>query len=84
MNTVETTVTIHNELSTSTCTPTGGGASTCTYQYTPRTSTTTSTTTGILATSTVNYQTVSMVTDLTTIAIILMLAVAMLTKKLVE
>jgi len=50
----ETTITKtqYNELATSTCTPTGGGSSVCTYQYAQKISTTTSTSTEILGNST--------------------------------
>jgi len=79
-------ITQYDLMSTSTCTPTGGGASQFVYQYRKEISTTTTSanlTPFVLATSTVNQEIVSMTQSILFIGIIFAVLVAFIVKKLV-
>jgi len=72
-------LTQYDLMSTSTCTPLGGGASRCVYEYRKEVSTTTQD----ISTSTVNYETVSIIQSLVVIGIAFGAVVAYIVKKLV-
>jgi len=72
-------LTYYDLMSTSTCTPQGGGTTQCVYQYRKEVSTTTMP----LATSTVNYETVSVIESFIVIGFMFGVAVAYITKKLI-
>lgn len=81
MTTQNVTVTNYSELATSTCTPLGGGASTCSYQYVTRTSV--STTTQGQATSTLLHHEVSTIVNLILLFVVIAWSVAVVVKKLI-
>lgn len=80
MNTTNLTATNYSELATSTCTPTGGGASRCVYEYLNKVSYSTST--QQLATSTVTFHETATVSMLIGLGIVIATITAILVRKL--
>jgi len=71
-------ITQYDLMSTSTCTPIGGGASQCVYQYRKEVSTTTQN----QATTTMNYEIVGMTTSLLFLFILIVFVVTKIVEKL--
>jgi len=72
-------VTQYDLMASSTCTPIGGGANTCVYNYIKKISTTTQNT----PTTTVNYETVAMIESFVVIGVVFVVSVAYIVKRLV-
>jgi len=85
MNGIEVTRIQSRELATSTCTPTGGGASNCSYSYreTLTYSTTTIQNTEANATTTTNLAGIETIWLLFTLGVMVTVGVAYIAKKLV-